>query len=92
MGAFNSRLKPKEIWGMPMAAAIGLVVLLIFTVLSLMLPWWLKVFTVPVAIGALMVAAVTLFFGDGVQWLGVQRLGLRVENRRVSSEITQEEE
>ena len=34
MPAFNTRLKSKEIFGMPFAAAIGLAVALIFFVLS----------------------------------------------------------
>jgi hypothetical protein len=91
MPAFNARLKPKEIFGMPFAAAIGLAVALIFFVLTLMLPLILKFVTVPVMLAGLAVAATAFYLGDELQWFGVMRLGRFVENRRITSELGQRE-
>jgi hypothetical protein len=91
MPAFNARLKPKEIFGMPMIAALGLGVALIFGVLSLLLPLFLKFFTIPLACGGVGAAAFAFYFGDELQWLDVMRLGRFVENNRVTSEIYEEE-
>ncbi len=90
MSAFNARLKPKEIFGMPFAAAIGLAVSLIFFVLSLMLPLVLKFVTIPVTLAGLVVAAASFYLGDELQWFGVMRLGRFVENKRTTSELGRE--
>ena len=87
MPAFNTRLKSKEIFGMPFAAAIGLAVALIFFVLSLMLPVVLKFVTIPVMLAGLAVAAAAFYLGDELQWFGVMRLGRFVENKRITSEL-----
>lgn len=86
MPAFNARLKPKEVFGMPMMAAFGLVVALICGVLSLMLPWVLKLFTVPLALAGGVAAGVAFWQGDELPWLGVKRLSA-IENNRVTSEV-----
>ena len=91
MPAFNSRLKPKEIFGMPMAAALGLGVALIFGVLSLLLPLVLKFFTLPLMLIGLVIAGFTFYMGDELQWFDVMRLGRFVENHRITSEISEEE-
>jgi hypothetical protein len=91
MSAFNSRLKPKEIFGMPMAAALGLGVALIFGVLSLLLPLGLKFFTLPLMLIGLVIAGFAFYMGDELQWFDVMRLGRFVENNRVTSEISVEE-
>ena len=91
MPAFNSRLKPKEIFGMPMAAALGLGVALIFGVLSLLLPLVLKFFTLPLMLIGLVIAGFAFYMGDELQWFDVMRLGRFVENNRVTSEISEEE-
>ncbi|MGC2049249.1 MAG: hypothetical protein WA635_11645 [Gallionella sp.] len=49
-------MKPKEVFGMPMASAIGMGVALIFGVLSLLLPVVLKFVTVPVMFLGLIIA------------------------------------
>lgn len=91
MPAFNSRLKPKEMFGMPIAAAIGLGLALIFGVLSLMLPWVLKVITLPLMLGGFFIAGLAFFMGDELQWFGVMYQGKFIENNRITSEITEEE-
>jgi hypothetical protein len=91
MPAFNSRLKPKEIFGMPMAAALGLGVALIFGVLSLLLPLVLKFFTLPLMLIGLGIAGFAFYMGDELQWFDVMRLGRFVENHRITSEISEEE-
>jgi glucan phosphoethanolaminetransferase (alkaline phosphatase superfamily) len=91
MSAFNSRLKPKEIFGMPMAAALGMGLALIFGVLSLLLPLALKLFTLPLMLVGLVVAGFAFYMGDELQWFDVMRLGRFVENNRVTSEISVEE-
>lgn len=91
MSAFNSRLKAKEIFGMPMAAAFGMGLALIFGVLSLLLPLALKLFTLPAMLVGLVVAGFAFYMGDELQWFDVMRLGRFVENNRVTSEISVEE-
>lgn len=86
MPAFNARLKPKEVYGLPMMAAIGLAVALICGVLSLMVPWVLKVITLPAALVGGLAAGVAFWQGDEIQWLGVKRLSA-IENNRVTSEV-----
>lgn len=86
MSAFNRRLQPKEIFGIPMIAALGITVALIFFVLSLLLPFALKFFTVPIFLGGLIVSAAAFYWGDELQFLNVMRLGRFVENNRVTSE------
>lgn len=91
MSAFNARLKPKEIFGMPMVAAIGLGVALIFGVLSLLLPLALKLFSIPLMVAGLAFAGLAFFLGDELQWLRVIWLGRIVENKRITSELFKEE-
>jgi uncharacterized membrane protein YeaQ/YmgE (transglycosylase-associated protein family) len=50
MYAFNRRLQGKEIFGMPVVGAVGLLATLIFSVFSLLMPWGLKLFTIPLAV------------------------------------------
>ena len=86
MPAFNCRLQPKEIFGIPLVAALGLSVALIFFVLSLLLPLVLKLFTIPLALDGAVVAGAAFWMGDDLQFLNVMRLGRFVENNRVTSE------
>ncbi len=76
---------------MPLVAALGMGVALIFGVLSLLLPLVLKLFTIPLMVAGLVVAALAFFFGDDLQWLGVMRLGRFVENNRLTSELSEKE-
>ena len=86
MPAFNRRLQPKEIWGFPLIAVLGFAVALMFGVLSLMIPLIFKFFTVPLALSGVLTAVVAQFMGDELQFLNVRRLGIIVENNRVTSE------
>ena len=52
MRAFNRRMQGKEIFGMPVVGAVGLVVTLILAVFSLLLPLGLKFFLIPLAIAS----------------------------------------
>lgn len=85
MPAFNARLRPKEIFGMPLIAALGLGLALIFGVLSLMLPAVALLLTLPAALAGLLFAAAGFFWGEELPWLPVMRLS-RVENNRITSE------
>lgn len=76
---------------MPMAAALGMGVALIFGVLSMLLPVVLKFVTVPLMIAGLIVAALAFLLGDQLQWVGVMWLGRFVENKRITSELFKEE-
>lgn len=76
---------------MPMAAALGLGIALVFGVLSMMLPWVLKLLTLPVTLAGLLLAGFSFFMGDEIQWFDVMRLGRFVENNRVTSEVIDEE-
>ena len=76
---------------MPMAAALGMGVALIFGVLSLLLPLALKLFTIHLMIAGLVIAGLAFYLGDELQWLGVMRLGRFVENKRLTSELFKEE-
>jgi hypothetical protein len=91
MAAFNRRLQPKEIFGIPIIAAIGLTVFLVFFVLTLMLPWTVKFFTFLVAIVSFFVAVRAFIMGDELQFLNVMRLGRLVENNCVTSETRTED-
>ena len=71
---------------MPLIAALGLTVALIFGVLSMLLPWFLLFFTLPFTIGGFIVAGAAFYWGDELQFLNIIRLGRFVENNRVSSE------
>lgn len=76
---------------MPELAAIGLVVMLVFTVLSaLPIPWFLKVITIPCALGGLSLAAMAFREGDDLQWMELKYLS-RFEDGCVTSEIDEEE-
>lgn len=71
---------------MPMMAALGLAAALIFGVLSLMLPWVLKLFTLPLALAGALAAGFAFWLGEEIQWFGVMRLSA-IENNRVTSEV-----
>jgi uncharacterized membrane-anchored protein YitT (DUF2179 family) len=86
MSAFNRRLQPKEVFGMPLVAALGLTVALICFVLSLLVPLALKFFTIPLTLAGAIVAGLAFYMGDDLQFLNVMRLGRFVENNRVTSE------
>jgi len=86
MSAFNKRLQPKEIFGVPMWAAIACLIALIFGVLSLIIPFIVKLVTIPVAVGALLVAAVAFWFGEDIPFVPLMLRGRFYEVKRVTSE------
>ena len=86
MRAFNRRLQGKEIFGMPVVGAIGLVASLIFVVFSLLMPWALKLFTIPLALISGLVTFLGFYFGDDLPFLPVMILGRFTERRRITSE------
>ena len=86
MRAFNRRLQGKEIFGMPVAGAIGLVATLIFVVFSLLMPLALKFFTIPLALASGLVTFLGFYLGDDLPFLPVMILGRFTERRRITSE------
>ena len=86
MRAFNRRLQGKEIFGLPVVGAIGLVATLIFAVFSLLLPFSLKLIVVPLAILSGVIAFLGFYLGEDLPFLPVMILGRYVERRRVTSE------
>lgn len=76
---------------MPIAAALGMGVALVFGVLSLLVLLALKFVTIPLMIAGLAIAGLAFFLGDELQWLEVMRLGRFVEDRRLTSELFEKE-
>lgn len=72
---------------MPLVAALAIGVALVFGVLSLMLPWVLKIITLPVTLAGVLAAGFAFWLGDELQWFSVMRLGRAFENNRVTSEV-----
>ena len=77
MGAFNRRLQPKEFGGMPLVAVLGLLGVLIFGVLSLLLPAVLLLLTLPLFFMCVGVAVASFWLGDEVMFLPVMRASRR---------------
>lgn len=71
---------------MPVVGAVGLVALLILTVFSLLLPLGFKLFTIPLAIVAGVIAFLGFYFGDDLTFVTVMVRGRILERRRVTSE------
>jgi hypothetical protein len=86
MYAFNRRLQGKEIFGMPVVGAVGLLATLIFAVFSLLMPWGLKLFTIPLAVIGGLVAFLGFYLGEDLPFLPVMILGRITERRRITSE------
>jgi hypothetical protein len=64
VSAFNHRFTPKDFAGIPMPAAIGAIIAFALGVLTVMLPWVLKPFTLAAALAALAFAVYVLRLGD----------------------------
>lgn len=90
MPAFNARLNPKELFGMPMLGVLGALVALVFGVLSMMLPLPLNLFAGVVALAGLVFSGLVFVMGDDMQWLDVM-LSARTEGKCITSEIIKEE-
>jgi hypothetical protein len=86
MSAFNRRLQPKEVFGLPLIAALGVTLALICFVLSLLVPLVLKFITIPLALAGVIVAGIAFYMGDDLQFLNIIRLGRFVEKNCVTSE------
>jgi len=72
---------------MPLYAALGGATLLVFGVLSLLLPIALKLITIPVALSGLIVAGVAFRLGEDLPLLPLIWRGKQVEPGRVTSEL-----
>lgn len=84
-------MQPKQIFGMPWFAVIGLGLALIAGVLSMMLPWWVCIFTLPLVVGGIATAVFAFRHSENLQFIKVMYLGKYVETRRVTSEILNDE-
>ena len=71
---------------MPVVGAIGLLALLILVVFSLLLPFALKLFTIPLAVVAGVMAFLGFYLGDELPFLTVMFRGRYTERRRVTCE------
>jgi hypothetical protein len=86
MGAFNRRLEPKELNGMPLEGVIALVLSLVFCSLTLVAPGMAKIIPGILLIGSLLSAVVAFAFRAQLPFLYVIFLGRIVEPHRVTSE------
>ena len=86
MSAFNRRLEPKEIAGMPIAGAVGLVMALIFISIILITPGIFKIIPGLLMIISLVVAAFAFRFRAQLPFLFVIFQGRFVEPGRVTTE------
>ena len=86
MGAFNRRLEPKEINGMPLEGVIALVMALIFGSLTLVAPGVTKIIPGLLFAGSLIFAVIAFAFRTQLPFLFVIFQGRFVEPRRVTSE------
>jgi len=86
MGAFNRRLEPKELNGMPLEGVVALVLSLVFGTLTLIAPGMTKVIPVILLTGSLLSAIVAFAFRAQLPFLFIILLGRIVEPRRVTSE------
>lgn len=75
MPAFNARLKPKMLFGFPLTAIIGFIVALASGLLTFLLPMvLLNVLTGLLFVYGLVIAVVSLFYGEDLKFIGVKRL------------------
>lgn len=85
MGAFNRRLQSKEIFGLPMVSMIGIVGVLAFGLLTLMLPWVLKIITGALLLICAGLIVIGLWLGEDLPLRGVM-WAARLERGRVTAE------
>jgi predicted lysophospholipase L1 biosynthesis ABC-type transport system permease subunit len=64
MRAFNQRLAPKEFGGVPIVAAVALLVVLAAVILALVLPGWLKIAPGGIALAGFILAVRVFRLGD----------------------------
>jgi hypothetical protein len=86
MGAFNRRLEPKEINGMPLEGVVALVLSLIFFSLTLILPGLARIIPGLLLAGSLTAAIIAFAFRAELPFLIVIIQGRLFEPRRVTSE------
>lgn len=86
MRAFNRRLEPKELAGMPLVAAICLVLSLISVAIIFVVPGVFKVIPVFFLVASLVAAVCAFIFREQLPFLLVIYLGRFVEKGRVSTE------
>ena len=86
MGAFNRRLEPKELNGMPLEGVIALVLSLVFGSLTLVAPGITKLIFGLLLTASLLSAVFAFAFRSQLPFLFIIFLGRIVEPHRVSSE------
>lgn len=86
MSAFNRRLQPKEMFGMPLAAVLGMVGALIFGVLSMLLPTFLLLITLPLLVVCVVITVASFWVGDELPFLPVM-LASRRERHATTREV-----
>lgn len=86
MGAFNRRLEPKEINGMPLEGAVSLVLSLVFVSLTLILPGAAKIIPGILLAGSIVSAVISFVFRAELPFLIVIIQGRLFEPGRVTSE------
>jgi hypothetical protein len=86
MGAFNRRLEPKEINGMPLEGVVSLVLSLIFGALAMIIPGVARIVPLLLLAGSLFAAVVSFAFRAELPFLSVIIQGRLFEPGRVTSE------
>jgi hypothetical protein len=87
MGAFNRRLEPKEINGMPIEGVGALVLSLVFGTLTLIVPTIAKLIFGLLLICSLVAAVVAFSFRAQLPFLFIMFQGRIIEPNRVTSEM-----
>lgn len=90
MSAFNRRLQPKEMFGMPLTAVLGLVGALIFGVLALLLPALSLLLTIPLLLLCVGITVASFWLGDELPFLPVM-LASRRERHATTREVWSEQ-
>lgn len=86
MGAFNRRLEPKEINGMPFEGVVALVLALVFGTFTLIAPGITKIIPGIFFIISIAAAVIVFAFRSQLPFLIVIIQGRIIEPRRVTSE------
>lgn len=86
MSAFNRRLEPKEMAGMPVEAVVSLVVSLVFGTLTMIAPGMVKIIPGLLCLTGIVATVFVFKFKNELQFVQVIILGKYIEPRRVTSE------
>jgi hypothetical protein len=86
MGAFNRRFQPKEMFGLPLAAMLGMVGALVFGVLALSLPYFFLIFTLPLMTLCIFTTVASFWLGDELPFVPLM-LASRRERRASTRDV-----